>query len=111
MQWIHSSSIHSGEFFHGPFEITDKEVPFVLQVSEGTNRPLDERALKFLKTYAKRIEVIDAKDLGLSTIDASVVDYFNHSLFTNVYPVYNKALAEERQHPLTTRRYMWKVEY
>lgn len=47
MQWIHSSSIHSGEFFHGPFEITDKEVPFVLQVSEGTNRPLDERALKF----------------------------------------------------------------
>ena len=44
------------EFFHGPFEITDKEVPFVLQVSEGTNRPLDERALKFLKTYAKRIE-------------------------------------------------------
>ena len=111
MQWIHSSSIHSGEFFHGPFEITDKEVSFVLQVSEGTNRPLDERALKFLKTYAKRIEVIDAKDLGLSTIDASVVDYFNHSLFTNVYPVYNKALAEERQHPLTTRRYMWKVEY
>ena len=47
-----------------------------------------------MKTYAKRIEVIDAKDLGLSTIDASVVDYFNHSLFTNVYPVYNKALAE-----------------
>ena len=33
MQWIHSSSIHSGEFFHGPFEITDKEVPFVLQDS------------------------------------------------------------------------------
>ena len=60
MQWSQSSSIHSGEFFHGPFEITDKEVPFVLQVSEGTNRPLDERALKFLKTYAKRIEVIDA---------------------------------------------------
>ncbi|EPD3649681.1 hypothetical protein ACR9TT_004283, partial [Salmonella enterica subsp. enterica serovar Cerro] len=27
------------------------------------------------------------------------------------YPVYNRALAEARQHPLTTRRYMWKVEY
>ena len=111
MQWIHSSSIHSGEFFHGPFEITDKTVPFVLQISEGSSRALDERALKFLKTYAERFEVIDAKDLGLSTIDASVVDYFNHSLFNNVYPVYNRALAEERQHPLTTRRYMWQVEY
>lgn len=111
MQWINSSSIHTGEFFHGPFEITDTETPFLVQVSEGSTRPLDERALKFLKTYAKRIEVVDAKDLGLSTIDGKVVDYFNHSLFNNVYPVYNKALAAERQHPLTTRRYMWKVEY
>ncbi|MGK4762946.1 phosphosugar isomerase, partial [Salmonella enterica] len=47
----------------------------------------------------------------LSTIKNTVIDYFNQSLFNNVYPVYNRALAEERQHPLTTRRYMWKVEY
>lgn len=111
MQWINSSSIHSGEYFHGPFEITDAEIPFVIQVSEGSTRPLDERALKFLNQYAKRVEVIDAKELGLSKIDSSVVDYFNHTLFNNIYPVYNKALADERQHPLTTRRYMWKVEY
>ena len=62
-------------------------------------------------TYAKRIEVLDAKELGLSVIDPAVVDYFNHSLFNNVYPIYNHALAETRQHPLTTRRYMWKVAY
>lgn len=111
MQWINSACIHSGEFFHGPFEITDKEIPFMIQISEGSTRALDERALKFLKTYGKRVEVLDAKEFGLSTIDASVVDYFNHSLFNNVYPVYNKALAASRQHPLTTRRYMWKVEY
>ena len=54
---------------------------------------------------------MDAKELGLSTIDASVVDYFNHSLYNNVYVVYNQALAEARQHPLSTRRYMWKVNY
>ncbi|MCD8121377.1 MAG: SIS domain-containing protein [Clostridiales bacterium] len=111
MQWIHSSCIHTGEYFHGPFEVTDAETPFLIQISEGTTRALDERALKFLKTYAKRIEVLDAKELGLSTIDSSVVDYFNHSLFNNVYPVYNEALAAERQHPLSTRRYMWRVEY
>ena len=111
MQWINSNSIHSGEYFHGPFEITDANIPFVIQISEGSTRELDERALKFLTTYAKRIEVLDAKDLGLSTIDSSVVDYFNHSLFNNVYPVYNQALAMVREHPLSTRRYMWKVEY
>ena len=27
MQWINSGSFHSGEFFHGPFEIVDKDVP------------------------------------------------------------------------------------
>ena len=111
MQWLDSSSIHTGEYFHGPFEITDANRPFMLQISEGSTRPLDERALKFLRTYAKRIEVLDAKELGLSTIDASVVDYFKHSLFNNVYPIYNHALAEKREHPLVTRRYMWKVEY
>lgn len=111
MQWLDSSSIHTGEFFHGPFEITDANRPFVIQISEGSTRELDERALKFLKTYGKRIEVLDAKELGLSTIDAAVVDYFNHSLFNNVYPIYNHELAAERQHPLPTRRYMWKVEY
>lgn len=111
MQWIHSSTIHTGEFFHGPFEITDDQVPFMLQISEGTTRVLDERALTFLKQYGKRLEVLDARELGLSAIDNSVVDYFNHSLFNNLYGVYNRKLAEVRNHPLTTRRYMWKVQY
>ena len=111
MQWINSACIHTGEFFHGPFEITDKEIPFILQLSEGSTRALDERAVAFLNQYAKRVEILDAKELGLSTIDVTVVDYFNHSLFNNVYVIYNKALADVRQHPLTTRRYMWKVEY
>ena len=111
MQWIPSPTVHSGEFFHGPFEVVDKNIPFIIQVSEGKTRALDERALTFLRKYADRIDVLDAKELGLSVIDGSVVDYFNHSLFNNVYNVYNHALAEERKHPLTTRRYMWKVQY
>lgn len=111
MQWMNSASLHTGEFFHGPFEVTDANIPFVIQVSEGSTRELDERCLTFLKKYGKRIEVLDAKELGLSVIDSTVIDYFNHSLFNNVYPIYNHALAEARQHPLTTRRYMWKVEY
>ena len=111
MQWIHSNAIHAGEYFHGPFEITDREMPLILQLSEGKTRAPDERALAFLEKYGKRIEVLDAKELGLSTIDSAVVDYFNHSLYNNVYVVYNQALAAKRQHPLTTRRYMWKVSY
>jgi fructoselysine-6-P-deglycase FrlB-like protein len=111
MQWINSASLHSGEFFHGPFEITDKSIPFMLQISEGHTRELDVRVLKFLQKYALRFEVFDAKELGLSVIDEDVIDYFNHSLFNNVYTVYNEALARIRRHPLSVRRYMWQVDY
>ena len=30
MQWVNSGSFHDGEFFHGPFEIVEKDVPFIL---------------------------------------------------------------------------------
>lgn len=35
MQWIHSEPIHSGEFFHGPFEVTDFDVPFIILKNYG----------------------------------------------------------------------------
>ncbi|MBQ2059028.1 MAG: SIS domain-containing protein [Firmicutes bacterium] len=111
MQWLDSSAIHSGEFFHGPFEVTDENTAFMLQVAEGSTRELDERALTFLNKYARRVEVIDAREFGLGAIDASVVDYFNHTFFNSVYSCYNSRLADLRKHPLSTRRYMWKVEY
>lgn len=111
MQWVNSAAIHSGEYFHGPFEITDKESPFIMMMSEGRTRPLDERALNFLKRFGQKIEVIDAKECGLSAIDESVAEFFNPILFVNVMRVYAEQLAEQRNHPLSERRYMWKLEY
>ncbi|HEX3027074.1 MAG TPA: SIS domain-containing protein [Clostridia bacterium] len=111
MQWINSSSIHSGEYFHGPFEITDANVPFIMLMSEGRTRALDERALAFLSKYGKKYEVLDAKELGINEISDNVVEFFNPFLFSNVLGVYNKALAAARKHPLSTRRYMWKLKY
>jgi fructoselysine 6-phosphate deglycase len=111
MQWIHSASIHSGEFFHGPFEITDEATPFILLMGVGRVRYLDERALKFLKKYAKKLTVIDAQDLFMGEIDASIAEYFNGIVLTNALGIFNEKLAQERNHPLTDRRYMWKVEY
>lgn len=111
MQWVNASAIHSGEYFHGPFEVTDKETPYILLVNEGRTRALDERALKFLNTYAEKVEVIDSKELGISTIDDTVVEYFNPILFYSILDVYRTELSKIRQHPLETRRYMGKVAY
>ncbi|MEK5162587.1 SIS domain-containing protein [Paenibacillus sp. FSL R5-0527] len=111
MQWLNAAPIHSGEYFHGPFEVTDKETPFILMMNEGRTRALDERALTFLKQYAEKVEVVDAKELGIGTIADEVVEFFNPILFYSILCVYREALADVRNHPLETRRYMGKVAY
>lgn len=112
MQWINSGTFHSGEFFHGPFEIVEKDVPFILLMNDGRTREIDSRALTFLNRFEAKTTVIDALDFGLSgVISKSVRDYFNPMLITAVFRVYAEELSYARQHPLTKRRYMWKLEY
>src|SRR5690606_41013205 len=38
MQWVHSAAIHAGEYFHGPFELTDFDVPFIALVRSEERR-------------------------------------------------------------------------
>lgn len=112
MQWINSGTFHAGEFFHGPFEIVDKDVPFILLMNDGRTRKMDARALTFLDRFDAKTEVVDALDYGLSAhIAEEVLDYFNPFVITAVFRVYAEELSYARQHPLTKRRYMWKLEY
>ncbi|PLS07956.1 SIS domain-containing protein [Neobacillus cucumis] len=111
MQWIHSNAIHSGEYFHGPFEIIDKEVPFIILLGIDETRPLDERALDFSKKYGEKLVVLDAKELDLEGIDEELKGYIAPLVLNYVLRRYAEQLAEARNHPLSKRRYMWKVEY
>ncbi len=112
MQWINSGSFHDGEFFHGPFEIVDKDVPFLLLMNEGRTRAMDSRALDFLNRFEAKTTVVDAKDFGLgSYIAKEVIDYFNPMILSAIIRVYAEQIAIIRNHPLTKRRYMWKLEY
>lgn len=112
MQWINSASFHTGEFFHGPFEIVEEDVPFVLFMNEGKTREMDSRALTFLHRFDAKVTVLDSKDFGLSSkVGSEVVDYFNPMLLTAIMRVYAQKIAAARNHPLTKRRYMWKLEY
>lgn len=112
MQWINSASVHSGEFFHGALEITDKDVPFLVFMNEGRTRKLDERLLAFLLRFNANVSVIDGKDFALSTeFGSKVVDYFNPLVLTAVMRIYAEELSYIRDHSLSKRRYMWKLEY
>lgn len=111
MQWIHSSAIHSGEYFHGPFEITDKDVPFMMLMSTGRTRALDQRALDFLNRFGEKIVVIDNEELGLNALDSNVAEFFNNLFTSEMLDVYYTELSIVRKHPRSTRRYMWKLKY
>lgn len=111
MQWKHAVCLHTGEYFHGPFETTDKQLPMVLLMSEGRTRALDERCLKFLNTYAENFIVIDFAKLNKGRIDSSVVEFFNPVVMIPVERYYVAQMAELRGHSMDERRYMWKVEY
>ncbi len=111
MQWMDCCYLHSGEYFHGPFECTDEDHLYVLLMGTGEPRTMDERCLSFLEKYGKKYEIIDAKELGIDEIDDSVNEYFCPMLFYNMTVAYRTALQDKRQHPLDMRRYMGVVEY
>lgn len=111
MQWIHSHAIHAGEFFHGPFEILDKNVPFILLMGLDETRPMEERALKFLKEHGEKMLVIDAEQFDLTGIEEEVKGYIAPLVMNLVLRVYAVELAKATGHPLEERRYMFKVPY
>lgn len=113
MLQIDSPTVNCCEFFHGPFEVLDKNTSVFLLVSEGRVRPADERAVKFLKEYGgEKVYILDAKELGIDKIKDSVNEYFNHVLFSPILNnVYMRQLSYATKNDYNTRRYMWKVEY
>ena len=72
---------------------------------------MDERCLKFLKTYAENYIVIDFKELNKGRIDPAVAEFFNPVVLIPIERYYVSQMAEVRRHSMDVRRYMWKVEY
>lgn len=111
MQWKHAVCLHTGEYFHGPFETTDKNLPMILLMSEGRTRVLDNRCQKFIEKYAENYIVIDPKEFGINKIDKKVVEFFNPVIMIPIERYYVAQMAEIRNHSMDKRRYMWKVQY
>jgi fructoselysine 6-phosphate deglycase len=111
MQQRHCVPVHGGEYFHGPFETTEKNLPILLLMGVGRTRSLDERNKKFLDKFGGKVFALDAKKLGLDRLDPNVAEYFNTILIHPISKQFFAEMAEIRQHPMSYRRYMWKTEY
>ncbi|MCD8324351.1 MAG: SIS domain-containing protein [Clostridiales bacterium] len=111
MQWINAIPIHAGEFFHGPFEIIEKNSPVIMLMGLDQTRFMEERALRFLEKYTDRIFRIDMKDVDFMDVDEDYRGYLGALVINNICRMFSKAIAKEREHSLDIRRYMHLVEY
>jgi fructoselysine 6-phosphate deglycase len=112
MLWIGSQAIHADEFFHGPFEVVDRDAAFIQLVGLGETRRLDERARAFLERFgaSENLLVLDARDLDLSGIDEGFQPYLTPLIFFDVLWKFAYRLAALREHVmLDGRRYMKKL--
>lgn len=114
MQWINSQAIHANEFFHGPFEVLDKDRAFILLKGCDSTRALEDRADTFLHRFgsAENILVLDALALDLSGIDPVFQGNLVPLIFFDTLWRFAYQVAELRQHVmLEGRRYMKKLTY
>ncbi len=111
MQWIDASPIHAAEFFHGAFEIVEESTPLILLMGEDASRPEAERALRFAQKYTNNLVTIDTKDYDVPGIPARYRGLVSPLVLSAITTRLASHFAAVRNHPLETRRYMFKVEY
>lgn len=111
MQWIHAQPINAGEYFHGSFEIVREDTNIIILKGQDLSRPLAERAETFSKKYSNKVTVLDTKEYDMPGVDEKFRGYFSPLICSAVLDRYSKNIADVRNHPLSTRKYMGIVEY
>lgn len=111
MQWMHSHALEAAEFFHGPFEIVDQDMPLVLLIGEDPSRPLMERVDRFCKKYTERLIIYDSRSFEMKGIADEIRPIVAPYILQSALDRVAQKLAVWHNQPLSTRRYMWKTEY
>ena len=111
MLWMHAASFNAGEFFHGAFEVVTPEIPVLLLMGEDATRPMADRALAFLQRYTPKVHAVDTRSLTLPGVPASMRAEIGTLAMDAFITRLAQHLEAARDHDLTTRRYMFTVDY
>ena len=109
--WIKVFEGTAAEFFHGPFEVVDKTVPVMLFMGEDPSRPLAERVKHFCARFTDKLILYDSLDYPMTGIHPDVRPILAPYVLGAASYRFAVHLANLRQQPLSTRRYMGKEQY
>lgn len=109
--WIRTKSIHSAEFFHGMFEIVDRDTAVTVFVGEDSQRELSERVANFLPRICANYNIIDTKDYELKGISEKFRGHLSHLLMRVITSRIDVHLERLNCHPMEIRRYYRQLDY
>jgi fructoselysine 6-phosphate deglycase len=111
MQWMHAHALHAADFFHGPFEVVDTSTPVLVLLGEDPARPEAERVVRFCQRTTQQLVVYDSRQFEMRGIDPVIRPILAPFIVDAALTRLAAHLARERNHPLSTRRYMGRMEY
>lgn len=111
MHWIKTKSIHAAEFFHGMFEIVERDTNITVFIAEDEERCLAERVAKFLPRICANYTIIDTKDYPLEGIDEKFRGLLSHLVMHAITNRIDAHIEQISRHPMEIRRYYRQLNY
>lgn len=109
--WIRTRAIEAGEFFHGMFEVVDRDTPVTVYVGEDSQRPLSERVAKFLPEICGNYTIIDSKDYTLPGFSEKYRGTLSPFVFHAINNRIDVHIEHINRHPMDIRRYYRALDY
>lgn len=109
--WLKSKTIHASEFFHGTFEVIDKNSNVTVFLGEDKQRPLSERVKNFLPQICANYTFIDTLDYPLTGIKQEYRQYISHLVMRQICERIDVYIEKINCHPMNIRRYYRQLDY
>ncbi|MDB5621308.1 MAG: frlB, partial [Tardiphaga sp.] len=111
MQRKGATAFNANEYFHGAFEITDRDTPILVFRGEDASSVQIDRLESFFARYSDNNHIVDSRKFALEGVPAELRGEVTPLLLATL----SKRLAEHLEavsgNSLTRRRYMFTVEY
>ncbi|MFT8410670.1 MAG: SIS domain-containing protein [Schleiferilactobacillus perolens] len=109
--WLKTKSIEAPEFFHGMFEIVERDTPVTVYVGEDSQCSLSERVANFLPQICGNYTVIDSKEYDLPGISEKYRGTLSPFIFHAINNRIDAHIEHINRHPMDIRRYYRQLQY
>ncbi len=109
--WLRTRAVEAQEFFHGMFEVVDRDTPVTVYVTEDSQRSLSLRVADFLPKICGNYDIIDAKNYKMPGFSDKFRGFLSPFILHAVNERIDAHIEHINRHPMDIRRYYRKLKY